>query len=116
MDWRLRQKRGAGATAASRISGAAVFLPREAITTPPPACTGEGLHMASTEFPEESRRSSHSSIDLYSTSAKAILQFVSDRKCAVDSRPRIDRFCLAQGRVITPEQEGGPETPRAQRE
>ena len=72
--------------------------------------------MASTEFPEESRRSSHSSIDLYSTSAKAILQFVSDRKCAVDSRPRIDRFCLAQGRGITPEQEGSPETPRAQRE
>jgi len=50
--------------------------------------------MASTEFPEESRRSSHSSIDLYSTPAKAILQIVSDRKCAVDSRPRIDRFCL----------------------
>src|SRR5436190_21778954 len=44
-----------------------------AFRRPPPACTGEGLHMASTEFPEESRRSSHSSIDLYSTSAKAIL-------------------------------------------
>ena len=72
--------------------------------------------MASTEFPEESRRSSHSSIDLYSTSAKAILQFVSDRKCAVDSRPRIDRFSPAQRPVITPEQEGSPETPRALRD
>lgn len=64
--------------------------------------------MASTEFEQESRHSSHSSIDLYPTSAKANLQFVSDRKCAVDSRPRIDRFCPAQGRMITPEQEGAP--------
>jgi hypothetical protein len=72
--------------------------------------------MASTEFPRESRHSSHSSIDLYSTSAKRNLQFVSDQKCAADSRPRVDRFSPAQRRVITPEQEGSPETPRAHRE
>jgi hypothetical protein len=69
--------------------------------------------MASTEFRRESRHSSHSSIDLYSTSAKLNLQFVSGKKCAVDSWPPLDRFSPAQRRVITPEQEGSPETPRA---
>jgi hypothetical protein len=67
--------------------------------------------MASTELPQESRQSSHSSIDLYSTSAKSNLKFVHDKKCAVDDRPPLDRFDLAQRRVITPEQEGRLETP-----
>ncbi len=51
--------------------------------------------MASIELPQESRHPSHSSIDLYSTSAKLNLRFVSDRKCAVDSRPPLESGGLA---------------------
>ena len=69
--------------------------------------------MASTDLPQESRQSSHSSLDLYSTSAKSNLTFVHDKKCGVDGRPPLDRFDLAQRRGITPEQEASPETPRA---
>jgi hypothetical protein len=46
--------------------------------------------MASTEFEQKSRHSSHSSIDLYSTSAKVNLQFVSGKKCALGGRPLFD--------------------------
>jgi hypothetical protein len=46
--------------------------------------------MASTEFHQESRQSSHSSIDLYSTSAKLNLQFVSGKKFAMGGRPPFD--------------------------
>jgi len=68
--------------------------------------------MASTEFRQESRHASHSSIDLYSTSAKLNLQFVSKKKCPVVSWPPLDRFSPALRRVIiTPEQEGSSETP-----
>jgi hypothetical protein len=44
--------------------------------------------MAWIELPQESRHPSHSSIDLYSTSAKLKLQFISDRKCRHDSISR----------------------------
>lgn len=67
--------------------------------------------MASTEFPQESRHSSHSSIDLCSARAKLNLRFVSNTKYTVDSRLPFDRFSHGQGRVITPEQEGSTETP-----
>ncbi len=64
--------------------------------------------MAATEFPQETRHSSHSSTGLYSRSAKLKIEFVSDKKCAVDSRPRVDRFSPAQRRVLTADRKGAP--------